>query len=168
MFGSEFILYCPVLLFGNDSNNVKINNCNINGFIWGEGTGKKYLRDDGTWNKVLDTECIIVDNNKTLTEDNIKNVILVNGNYTITVPNIKLNAIFYIKNISSSQNVIIHPSEIIIDGTSEDIILRPYEYIQIVQYSNTEYAIITENRTKFYNLMEFNLENNIPTKDNII
>lgn len=160
-------LYYPELLYGNDVDNVKNVNSIVNGYLIGECTGKAYLRDDGTWTKILDTESVIVNKEMTITEENIKNIILINGNYTITVPKISVNAIFTIKNVSNTENATIHPEGITIDGSSEDIILRPYEFIQIVQYSDTEYALIIDNRVKSYNLMNLNLENTIITKDTI-
>ena len=165
--GNGCVLYCSELLYGTSTDNVKRINSNVNGYIWGGGTGKAYLRDDGTWNKVLDTETSIIETDTTITEDNSKNIILIKGNHTITVPSVSINAFFTIKNISSTDNSTIHLDGITIDGSTEDIILRPYEFIQIVQYSETEYALVTDNRAKSYTIMNLNLENKILTTDTV-
>ena len=127
---------------------------------------KELAQNTNTSSGTININSIIITNNTTITEDNILNVILVNGNYIITIPNIKVNAVFTIKNISGS-DVTIHPNGITIDGSSEDIILRQYEFIQIIQYSDTEYAIIIDNRVKSYDIMDLNLENTIMTTDTV-
>lgn len=161
-------LYYPdTLEYGDDTSNIRMVNSIINGYIWGGGSKKLYLRDDGSWSKILDVETLIVYDNLTLSEENIKNILLITGNYTVTIPKVGINASFIIKNVSSSELVTIHPEGITIDGNNEDIILRSYEFIQIVQYSETEYALITDNRVKSYNLMNMNLENNILTTDTL-
>ena len=107
----------------------------------------------------------IISNDIILTENNNNNIILVNGNYMITIPNIKINTSFIIKNISNGEVVTIHPDNIFIDGSSENINLRSQEFIRIIQYSNTNYAIITDNRAQKYNLMDLNIENNVLSTD---
>jgi hypothetical protein len=58
----------------------------------------------------------------------------------------------------------IHPLNVTIDGNSEDITLKKNEFIEIIQYSDTGYAIISEKRmTSDYILMNLNLEDSIVT-----
>ena len=110
--------------------------------------------------KVLDTITLPVYENYTLTSSNIKNVILSTGEITITVPSIEVNASFIIKSIANDDSLTtIRPSNVTIENTFDDIILHGGELIEIIQYSDTGYAIISEKRvTNAYNLMELNLE----------
>ena len=85
----------------------------------------------------------------------------------ITVPSIGINYTFFIKNIGAD-DVIIHPDGIFIDGSSEDILLNPYEYIKILQYDDTNYAIVSEKRIDDYQLLNLNLEDSILTKNKMI
>lgn len=153
-------LYHPVNILGDVSLNEKTINSIVQGYLWGGGDTKYYLRADGTWSKVLDTVTLLVKENITLTEDNIKNVVLGCGAYTITIPSILENSTFVLKNISS-ELLTIHPFEVTIDGMSDDIVLKKNEFIEIVQFSENEYAIISDSRLMNYNLLDINLEDSV-------
>jgi hypothetical protein len=113
--------------------------------------------------KVLDTITLPVYENYTLTSSNIKNVILSTGGITITVPSIEVNASFIIKSIANDDTLTtIRPSGVTIENTFDDIILHGGELIEIIQYSDTGYAIISEKRiTNTYTLMQLNLEDTV-------
>ena len=115
--------------------------------------------------KVFDTITLPIYENYTLTKDNIKNVILSTGAYTITVPNVELNASFLIKSITSDDSVTtVHPNGVTIENSFDDITLNNGEFIEIIQYSDTGYAIIAEKRvTTAHTLMDLNLEATIST-----
>ena len=111
--------------------------------------------------KVLDTITLPVYENYILTKNNIKNVIVSPGGVTITVPDIEVNASFIIKNIAYDDSLItVRPSNVTIENSFDDIILKGGEYIELIQYQEGGYAIIAEKRNT-YNLMELNLEDMI-------
>ena len=110
--------------------------------------------------RVFDNVALPTYENYTLTKDDMKAAILVGGAHTITVPSIYENAAFVIKNISTDV-AIVHPDGVTIDGSLEDISLKKNEFIHIIQYSDTGYAIIADNRTTEYNLMYLNLEDTV-------
>lgn len=117
--------------------------------------------------KVFDTVALPIYDNYTLTKNNIKNVILSTGAFIVTVPNIEVNATFVIKSITSNNSTtIVRPSGVTIEGSFNDIVLNNGEFIEIIQYSDTGYAIISEKRvTSGYELMNLNLEDTVITSN---
>lgn len=158
-------LYYPSNLIGNSANNYIEENTKLQGILWGggnnskylradgswsevpkpigEGTKTKYLRDDGEWHELLENKTHLVSRDYTITQNDIKRIILVAGDYKITVPSLSIDASFYIKNISSSTVTIITDG-VRIDGFSGEIPLTLNEFIHVIQYSDSSYAIIAE------------------------
>ena len=112
--------------------------------------------------KIFDSVAYPVSENVTLSVDNIKNIVLSMGKHTITVPSIYENAQFIIKNISTELTTVKPANGVTIDGSSDSFTLKKNEFVHILQYSETGgYAIIADNRTIEYNLMNLNLEDTI-------
>ena len=59
----------------------------------------------------------------------------------------------------------IYPSKKTLNLTKQKLVLNLF--IRIIQYSNTNYAIITDNRAQKYNLMDLNIENNVLSTDTL-
>lgn len=159
----SYVQYRPRLLPCDPARSIISPNSFVNNVLVGNRSGIRYLRDDGSWTRIF-SESIVVEKDTIL--DNTYNTqhIFVKNNSVITVPSVGNNYTFFIKNIGTD-DVIIHPEEVFIDGESEDIVLNPYEYIKILQYDDTNYAIISEKRIDDYQLLDLNLEDIILTKN---
>ena len=162
----SYVQYRPRLLPCDPARSIISSNSFVNNVLVGNRSGIRYLRDDGSWTRIF-SESIVVEDDIIL--DNTYNTqhIFVKNNSVITVPSVGNNYTFFIKNVGTD-DVVVHPEEIFIDGSSEDIILNPYEYIKILQYDETNYAIISEKRIDDYQLLDLNLEDIILTKNTTI
>jgi hypothetical protein len=158
-------LWHPNVMLGSSEDNYIEVNTKLQGVLWGggsqtsylrddgtwsqmpipvgEGTTTKYLRDDGTWSQILDTKTKVISKNYTLTEDDDKKVILVSGDYAVTLSNIGIDTSFYIKNISP-HTISILLNDVTIDRFTDFIKLTLNEYVHIIQYSSNAYCVIAD------------------------
>lgn len=95
-----------------------------------------------------------ITSNVTLADNNTYRSTTLNctGNRTITLPSIN-SAYFWcvIKNFNAEAGIItIHPSttSVLIDGSNDDIILRPGEFVTIHSRANNSYSIVGDNRKR--------------------